>query len=342
MEGFRQLFWLRAFDFYLAIVYTGIIAEKQGNAMPQIVVNQYSHYRTGEKIQDGQEERISRGTILFPIQYYLNNTADPRYDLPVMWHTDFEIIHILSGSYKAFICDREFLLEKGDIAIIPSRQLHGDGRGKGQSLYESIVFDPEMIRLHSYAPDSFLSGILNGTIILTNFIPHTNGAIQAIARQLFDAIKIQQEGYEFVVTGSLLLFFGEIKRQQLYIWKKSLSPGKRKQTEQIEQVLEFIKQNYNKNLSLEDLAATTRLSPKYFCRLFREIIGHSPIEYLNWFRVNMACSALRSSEDKLSDIASDCGFNDFSYFIKTFRRYKNVTPLVYRNMNVRQSEASGL
>ena len=45
----------------------------------------------------------------------------------------------------------------------------------------------------------------------------------------------------------------------------------------------------------------------------------------------MACDKLRGSDRKLSDIAADCGFNDLSYFIKTFRNYKGVTPLKYRN-----------
>ena len=42
---------------------------------------------------------------------------------------------------------------------------------------------------------------------------------------------------------------------------------------------------------------------------------------------------MNNTKKKLSDIAYDCGFNDFSYFIKTFRRYKGMTPLKYRNFD---------
>ncbi|MBQ3686678.1 MAG: helix-turn-helix transcriptional regulator, partial [Treponema sp.] len=121
--------------------------------------------------------------------------------------------------------------------------------------------------------------------------------------------------------------------QQLYRRKKVLSEKKERQAQQFETVLNYIKEHYQEQIGLETLASIVGLSPKYFCRLFREVTGRSPIEYLNWFRINMACGKLRGSGRKLADIASDCGFNDLSYFIKTFRNYKGVTPLKYRNID---------
>lgn len=301
--------------------------------MTKVLINEYSEHPLPEKGIPGSQEKIQRGTILFPIQYYLNNTADPRYDLPVMWHTEFELIHVISGTYNIFVKDHEIQLNKNDLCFIPSRILHGDAEKKGQALYESVVFDIEMIRLHSYYTDDFISAILNDTIIFDYYIPNGNEKILSIATNLFEAMKIQREGYEFTVTANLLLLFGEIKRQHLYLQKKSLSANKLRQSEQMEAVINLIKQQYNQNLTLEKMAETAHLSPKYFCRLFKDSTDRSPVEYLNWFRINMACSALRDTKKKLSDIAYDCGFNDFSYFIKTFRRYKGMTPLKYRNFD---------
>lgn len=306
--------------------------------MTKVLVNEYSEHPLPVKGLKGSQEKIQRGTVLFPIQYYLNNTVDPRYDLPVMWHTEFELIHVLSGTYNAFVQDHEIALNKNDICFIPSKVLHGDGEKKGQALYESVVFDVEMIRLHSFFPDDFISSIINNNIILEYFIPHDNEKILSLVLDLFENMKIQAEGYEFAVTADLLKIFGEIKRQRLYIQKKSLSVNKLKQSEQMEAVINLIKHKYNQDITLEDMAATAKLSPKYFCRLFKDSTGRSPIEYLNWFRINMACSSLRDTKDKLADIAYNCGFNDFSYFIKTFRRYKGMTPLKYRNFNSHEDD----
>ena len=108
---------------------------------------------------------------------------------------------------------------------------------------------------------------------------------------------------------------------------------KRVRSEQLDLVLNLIRKNYDQNLTLEEMSKIAGLSPKYFCRIFREMTERSPIEYLNWFRVNRACALLRETNDKLPDIAFNCGFNNFSYFIKTFRRYKGMTPLKYRNFD---------
>ena len=86
-----------------------------------------------------------------------------------------------------------------------------------------------------------------------------------------------------------------------------------------------------KNITLEELADAAGFSPKYFCRVFREMTNRAPVEYLNWFRINRSCAMIRETDEKLQDIAVKCGFNDFSYFIKIFHRYKNMTPLKYRN-----------
>ena len=54
------------------------------------------------------------------------------------------------------------------------------------------------------------------------------------------------------------------------------------------------------------------------------------MEYLNQYRINRAAEMLLGTDESIEDIAYDCGFNDISYFIKLFKRYKNKTPLKYR------------
>ena len=53
------------------------------------------------------------------------------------------------------------------------------------------------------------------------------------------------------------------------------------------------------------------------------------IEYLNFYRIEIACEQLLSTDLSVTDIAINCGFNDVSYFIKTFKKYKGITPKQY-------------
>ena len=54
-------------------------------------------------IDSKKKEIVQRGTAFFPIQYYWNNTDAPLYNLPVHWHLDYEIIHVVEGRYKMII-----------------------------------------------------------------------------------------------------------------------------------------------------------------------------------------------------------------------------------------------
>ncbi len=299
--------------------------------MSKVLIKELANHKKS-LMKAGDEEKLKRGSVVFPIQYYLSNTVNPRYDLPVHWHNEFELIHIISGEYNIFLNHQVYTLCKDDMCIIPCKILHGDSEKKSIALYESVVFDIDLIRLRSYLPDEFLNSIVNNNLTLHNVILHTNEKILGIVQDLFNTFKTEEEGFDLKIPALLLLFFAEIKKQNLYEAQKILSPKKQKQSEQFAAVLNYIKENYSKNISLETLSDIACLSPKYFCRLFHEVTNRSPIEYLNWFRVNMACDKLRNSTEKLSDIALECGFNDFSYFVKTFHRYKNITPLKYRNM----------
>lgn len=278
------------------------------------------------------KESQQRGTVLFPLQYNYCNTANPFYDLWLHWHTEFEIIHVVSGCYRIFINDHEILLNEGDVCLVPGKVVHGDAPDKGVGKFESAVFDIELMRLHGFSPDAFISEIVNGTITIEN-VYRLNECkdISRIVTSFFEAIRDQREGWEAISTGYLIILFGLINKNKLYSEKKILPAKKRVRNEKLELVFDLIKKNYMKNITLEELADAAGFSPKYFCRVFREMTNRAPVEYLNWFRINRSCAMIRETDEKLQDIAVKCGFNDFSYFIKIFHRYKNMTPLKYRN-----------
>ena len=83
-----------------------------------------------------------------------------------------------------------------------------------------------------------------------------------------------------------------------------------------------------------DLAAEAALEPKYFCRVFRQITGRTPINYLNYYRVECAAELLCTTQGSITDIALECGFGDVSYFSRMFRRYKGQTPGQYRRAHL--------
>lgn len=99
---------------------------------------------------------------------------------------------------------------------------------------------------------------------------------------------------------------------------------------QLKQVLDFLEHNYTGALTLKQLSASVSMSPKYFCRFFSEMTHQTPMDYLNRQRIERACYEISTTDDSITDIAYRNGFNDLSYFIRTFKKYKGTTPGKYK------------
>ena len=100
--------------------------------------------------------------------------------------------------------------------------------------------------------------------------------------------------------------------------------------QQIKRVLSKIKNDYSQPLTLSELAETARLNPQYLCRAFRQVTGKTPIDYLNYYRIECAAEKLCYTNLSVTEIALSCGFNDLSYFNRLFKRHKNASPSAFR------------
>lgn len=108
--------------------------------------------------------------------------------------------------------------------------------------------------------------------------------------------------------------------------KKSLDPSI------IDDLKNFIQDNYNYDISLEGLAKHRYfVNPSYLSRMFKSETGRSFKNYLTELRMNKAKELIKNQSLGISDIAGIVGYNDFSYFIKRFKGFNGETPGQYRN-----------
>lgn len=101
----------------------------------------------------------------------------------------------------------------------------------------------------------------------------------------------------------------------------------------IMQCKEFIDNNLDKKLSLEVLSNKVDLSKNFFCKVFKDIIGKTPFEYINEERINLAKRLLSTTNKSIIEISFMCGFDDITYFYRVFKRYTNMTPLYFRQLH---------
>ena len=93
---------------------------------------------------------------------------------------------------------------------------------------------------------------------------------------------------------------------------------------------EFIRQNFDKKITIDDMAKVACISKYHFSRLFKESTGQSPYKYLSQYRIDKAKDLLISTNLSVNEIALRVGFDDMSSFFYLFKQHMHVSPLQFR------------
>lgn len=265
----------------------------------------------------------THGTGDFPFAVYRVDEHHPKYVMAMHWHTALEIIRVISGKLTASLDGKPYELFAGDILFVNSESIHG--ATPENCVYECFVFQAEFLKTGNIESDEFIDDILAQNVFLHEKI--TAEKEKNLIVQIMSEAKAQEEGYQFRVIGLSLLLLGYIKKDGCFTRRPYDIPEKNRK---LKTVLKFIRDNYAEEITLDDMAAQTEFSTQYFCSFFKKETNVTPVEYLVSYRIERAARKLLSTDFPVTQIAFDCGFNDLSYFIKTFRRLKGTSPKAYR------------
>ncbi|MDO4464930.1 MAG: response regulator [Bacillota bacterium] len=93
---------------------------------------------------------------------------------------------------------------------------------------------------------------------------------------------------------------------------------------------DYIRSNYNRDISLDDVSRAVNISPYYFSKIFKENTGENFIEYLTNIRIDKAKELLGTTEYSMKEICSMVGYSDPNYFSRSFKKNVGVTPTEYK------------
>lgn len=98
-------------------------------------------------------------------------------------------------------------------------------------------------------------------------------------------------------------------------------------------IMEFINDNYEKNMGLNDCAGQFHISPNYITRMFKKYTGVSYITYINELKIKKALELLKDTDLSIKEVAQRVGYNNLNYFYKNFNMITGTTPGMFKCNN---------
>ncbi len=249
------------------------------------------------------------------------NTRTHHTETILHMHREIEIFMVLSGEARVEFEASVQLLQAGDIVVVAPYTLHRYTLFADRDIHHyclcfdaDLFFDKKMKTDLEQGRCSFPAVIkkdlLCGEYVKNAYLAHAE----------------KKEGWEFSVVGNLSLLFGACKEKG-YI-KKRTDVAK---PSVYARVYQYISDHFGEEITSLDAAEAFNLDHSYFCRLFKKSFGEPFQTYLCKFRIEKSKQRLRNTDQSVSQIASETGFNSFSYFSKKFKEYNGMTPKEYRN-----------
>lgn len=272
--------------------------------------------------------------------YIQISTQFPNFIGMIHKHTFIELTYVISGSGTHVVGDRSSMATKGDLFIINYDTPHAffcNHNDKEPFVTYDLLFTPKFFDIGLISDMQFES--INSSFLLYSLFPnrqigpdvHIMGTSYNTFGDLFNKIYVEFNGRE---NGYISLIRAYVVELIIKIFRKMSSTphmeSLARQTQIVNTTIAYLRKNYHKPLSSNDLAAQVLLSKDYFTRLFKEITG-MPINYLiQKIRIDEACKLLKSTNDKVIDIAGQCGFSSIKNFYSAFHKITGLTPGQYR------------
>lgn len=264
-------------------------------------------------------------------------------DLSLPSRPEIELIHVLSGAGVCLSDRAEFDAVAGDLYVFPGHAAHSFRASAEEFRFLQIRFDPRFIWDGAEGSYDFrcVSFLLRPSAGMAFRLPRSNssnGTVRSLMERIDSAVS---EGALFsdlearALTMQLLVLL-----LRNYDYPDRTRTSRAATVSDAERGLRYMNANFRDPITVDRVASEAGMSKSHFMKVFRDINGVSPWEYVLLKRVSYATSLLKTSQMSVLDVAMQSGFNTKSSFNRAFRRIMKTSPAEYRAA-VRESGGYG-
>lgn len=280
------------------------------------------NYDKSEKVRYNNEDYpiyVRRGTL----------SLYPDYTAPSHWHDDIEFIFVFDGEMQYNINGESVTIKKNEGIFINTKQLHfGFSTQKKECNFLCILLHPILLCATPAYEKNFVVPLLNNckipyiklnrNVLWKSEILDNLLRIDSVISHKTAPLKIQNT----FITIWTLLYENVKKQDKTQIQNTDITI--------IKNMLFYIQNEYQKKITLSDIAASGAISESKCCKLFSKYIGRTPNGYLTQYRLDKSIDYLKNTDMSITEIAHSVGFNGSSYFAEIFHKYYKKSPSHYR------------
>ncbi|AMQ57127.1 AraC family transcriptional regulator [Algoriphagus sanaruensis] len=268
--------------------------------------------------------------------FIIRELIAPFFDVNWHFHSEFQLFVVLKGRGTRFIGDHMQAFREGDMVLTGPNLPH---LWKNDKAYHDPENGLETHGIVIYFPDNFLresvfrleefEGIAQMLRKSERGIEVTGKANQQITQMMKDMLHMK--GAESIIQLlKILNLMVDSPDCHLIANAGYINTNKESEKDRMGQVYEYVMQNFQEKVTLEEAARISNLSVSAFSRFFKSRVNKSFSDFLTDVRISHACKLLHETDLNVSEIAYECGFFTLSNFNRLFRDRVQKTPLEYR------------
>lgn len=275
---------------------------------------------------------LERVSPTFGSSFLTKHYSGARANKPPKWHhhPEIELVYVRGGRGRRRIGTHVSYFTDGDLVLIGANLPHWgftEPRTKNQAetviqflpehLGDSFIQLPEMQNLRNLIQLAQSGLSFHGNtrkqqgrrleeLINLDPLPRLLGLID-----ILHELSLSTEVESLNVAG----FLQRIDNHEIERW---------------ETIQQFVNDNFDREVALQEIASLTAMTVPAFCRYFKRISGKTFVRYLNEYRITHACKLLTENHSTISEVAFSCGYNTLSQFNRCFKQITETTPSYYR------------